>query len=186
MHGTLEVIVGCMSSGKSEELMRLIRRAIIAKQAVIVFKPAKDTRCGKQEIASRDGRTCEAIAIDGPRMAASYLKPEHRVVAFEEAQFFSEELIQMVRDLVAQGKRVIISGLDTDFRGEAFEMLGRLMAEADRTTKLNAVCMKCGQTATRSQRFIDGQPAPYDAERYIVGGDEMYEARCRSCHEVPR
>lgn len=184
--GTLEVIAGCMSSGKSEELIRRLKRATIAKQPVIVFKPGMDNRGEKLSIMSRDGRLYDAIPLETPDKAHDFIQDAHCVVAFDEAQFFSPELVPAVRALVARGLRVLIAGLDTDFRGEPFDVVAQLMAEADSVTKLTAVCMKCGAPAIRTQRLIVGQPAPYESPRIVVGGDEMYEARCRACHEVPQ
>lgn len=184
--GSLEVIVGCMSSGKSEELIRRLKRATIAKQLVIVFKPGLDNRGEKLVIASRDGRLFDAIPIDNPREVFDHLKPEHKVVALDEAQFLPEDVMAVVQELIARGLRVLAAGLDTDFRGEPFGVVPELMAEADSVTKLTAVCVRCGQPAIRTQRLIAGQPAPYEAPRIVVGGDELYEARCRSCHEVPQ
>lgn len=186
MKGTLEVIVGCMSSGKSEELIRRLKRATIARQSVVVFKPGVDSRGERLVIASRDGRLFDAIPIDEPQDIFNHLQEEHRVVAFDEAQFLTEQTLDVIRQLLNRGVRVLIAGLDTDFRGEPFGIIPQLMAEADSVTKLTAVCVCCTQPAIRTQRLIAGQPAPYDSPRIVVGGDEMYEARCRSCHEVPR
>lgn len=185
MNGTLEVICGCMSSGKSEELIRRLRRATIAKQKVIVFKPGIDDRSESDKIESRNGVLYEAIPISNLTDINNHLDEEIKVIAFDEVQFFSEDLISLIRNLVSSGRRIIAAGLDTDFRGEAFNIIAPLLAEADRVTKLDAVCMQCGGRATRSQRFINSEPAPYNAPQIVVGGDEMYEARCRSCHTVP-
>lgn len=183
--GTLEVIAGCMSCGKSEELIRRVKREEIAKKKVIVFKPAVDSRTDDCTVASRDGKSCGCMSLDVPEEA---LEPsaEARVVCFDEAQFFPSTLIAVTDQLVERGVRVIAAGLDTDFRGEAFETMALLMAKADKVTKLTAVCMRCGEPATRTQRLNNGEPVPYDAPRIVVGGDEMYEARCRDCHQVPR
>ncbi len=184
-HGTLEVICGCMSSGKSEELIRRLRRATIAKQKVIVFKPTIDNRSDSDKIESRNGILYEAIPINNLIEINNYLDDDIKVIAFDEVQFFPEDLIPLIRALTTSGKRIIVAGLDTDFRGEAFNIIAPLLAEADRVTKLDAVCMQCGGRATRSQRFINGNPAPYNAPQIVVGGDEMYEARCRNCHSIP-
>lgn len=184
--GSLEVIVGCMSSGKSEELIRRLKRATIAKQPVIVFKPGLDSRGEKLVIASRDGRLFDAIPINDPQEIFNHLQPEHKVVALDEAQFLSEGVLDVIQKLMDRGVRVLAAGLDTDFRGEPFGMVPELMAEADSVTKLTAVCVRCGEPAIRTQRLIAGQPAPYESPRIVVGGDEMYEARCRACHEVPQ
>lgn len=184
--GTLEVIVGCMSSGKSEELIRRLRRASIAKQPVLVFKPGIDERGGKLVISSRDGKLFDAIPIDHPQDVYRHLRMEHKVIAFDEAQFMPEGVLVIIRDLVDRGMRVLVAGLDTDFRGEPFGSIPHMLAEADSVTKLTAVCVRCGEAAVRTQRLIAGEPAPYDSPRIVVGGDEMYEARCRACHAVPR
>lgn len=184
--GTLEIIVGCMSSGKSEELIRRLKRAAIAKQPLIVFKPGMDERGGKQVISSRDGRLFDAIPIDDPQEVFGHLQPEHKVVALDEAQFMPESVLPVIQQLLDRGIRVLAAGLDTDFRGEPFGIVPLLMAEADSVTKLTAVCVCCGEPAIRTQRLIAGQPAPYDSPRIVVGGDEMYEARCRACHQVPQ
>ncbi len=183
--GSLEVIVGCMSSGKSEELIRRLKRATIAKQPVAVFKPALDIRSG-DKIASRDGRLYGAIPIENAGQVFGHLNPDDKVVAFDEAQFFSSDLLSVIRELVDRGLKVIAAGLDTDFRGEPFGIVPQLLAEADSVTKFTAVCLRCGEPATRTQRLIAGAPARYDSPRIAVGGDEMYEARCRTCHDVPR
>jgi thymidine kinase len=184
--GTLEIIVGCMSSGKSEELIRRLKRASIAKQPLIVFKPGMDERGGKLVISSRDGRLFDAIPIDDPQEVFNHLQPEHKVVALDEAQFLPESTLTVIQKLLDRGVRVLAAGLDTDFRGEPFGIVPLLMAEADSVTKLTAVCVCCGESAIRTQRLIAGQPAPYDSPRIVVGGDEMYEARCRACHQVPQ
>ncbi len=174
-----------MSSGKSEELIRRLRRATIAKQKVIVFKPGIDDRSDDKKIESRNGVLYEAIPINNIPDIHNHLNEDIKVIAFDEVQFFPIELIQFIRDLTASGKRVIDAGHDTDFRGQAFGIISDLLAEADRASKLDAVCMQCGGRATRSQRFINGDPAPFNAPQIVVGGDEMYEARCRTCHTVP-
>jgi thymidine kinase len=183
--GALEAIVGCMSSGKSEELIRRLRRARIAKQSVMVFKPAMDTRSAAERIASRDGREFEAVAIDRADKALGLIPTRRGVVAFDEVQFFDDGILPVTRELVSRGHRVIVAGLDTDFRGEPFGFVPALLAEADNVTKLTAVCMRCGEPAIRTQRLIAGAPATYGSPRIAVGGDEMYEARCRGCHVVP-
>ena len=173
-----------MSSGKSEELIRRLRRATIAKQGVRVFKPAIDVRTNEKSIASRNGILFEAIAIENINEVEKNLESDVRVIAFDEAQFFEKELLEIIKDLIDRGYRIIVAGLDTDFKGEPFGIIGDLLAQADRVTKLDAVCMQCGGKATRTQRIIDGLPAAYDAPQVVVGGDEMYEARCRGCHVI--
>ncbi len=175
-HGTLEVIVGCMSSGKSEELIRRIRRATIAKQSVVVCKPAIDSRSGEAAVASRDGATHRAVSVHTADEILSAITTAQQVVGLDEIQFFDARLLDIVRILVQQGVRVIAAGLDTDFRGEPFDLVA----------KLTAVCVRCGEQAIRTQRLIGNAPAPHDSPRIVVGGDELYEARCRNCHEVPK
>lgn len=186
MHGTLEVICGCMSSGKSEELIRRLRRATIAKQKVIVFKPGMDNRSAETKIASRNGILYEAMPIYEIPDIRRHLADDIKVIAFDEVQFFPPGLILLIRDLIFSGRRIIAAGLDTDFRGESFGIIAELLAEADRVSKLDAVCMQCGGRATRTQRLLNGNPALYNAPQIVVGGDEMYEARCRNCHQVPK
>ncbi len=184
--GKLHVVCGCMSSGKSSELARLLRRATIAKIPVFAFKPMADTRDG-QAVRSRDGQTHDAWAI-GCALDAIMFVPSRGpgLVGFDETQFFDGRIIGLVDEFLRRGHDVICAGLDTDFRGEPFGPMPQLLARADEVTKLTAVCVRCYErNATRSQRLIDGQPAPYDAPVVQVGGEETYEARCRSCHEVP-
>lgn len=185
-NGSLEVIAGCMSSGKSEELIRRLKRAAIAKQKVIVFKPEIDSRGEKLAITSRDGGLFEAVPIECPFDVFGHFQEDCQVVAFDEAQFFHEELIVVIGELINRRVRVLVAGLDTDFSGAPFGSMPQLMAIADSVAKLNAVCVCCGEPAIRTQRLIDGQPAPSDSPRVVVGGDEMYEARCRRCHMVPK
>ena len=183
--GLLEVITGCMASGKSEELIRRLRRAKIARQTIMVFKPQIDTRTDEETIASRSGGTHSAIAVDDPNEIIA-LSDKAQVIGIDEIHFFDDRLIAVIRHLTdTELKRVIVCGLDTDFRGEPFGVVAKLMAIADKVDKARAVCVKCFDPATRSQRLIDGKPAPADAPRILVGGDECYEARCRDCHQVP-
>lgn len=184
-HGILTVITGCMSCGKSEELIRRLRRAVIAKQKVAVFKPAMDTRTDESTVASRDGRTFRATAVAKPDEILA-LAAGVAVVGIDEAQFFDESIVGVCQRLIARdGVRVIAVGLDTDFRGEPFETVARLLAVADEAVKLTAICVRCGSPHARhSQRLIDGRPAPYAAPRIMVGGDELYEPRCRDCFEI--
>ncbi len=182
----LHVVCGCMSSGKSSELARLLRRAAYAKIPVYAFKPGTDTRDGAA-VRSRDGHTHEARAI-GRAFEALAIVPLNGpgLVGFDEAQFFDDSLVATAEDLLRRGYEVVCAGLDTDFRGEPFGPMAQLLARADDVNKLTAVCVRCGdRQATRSQRLINGEPAPYDAPTVLVGGEECYEARCRSCHEEP-
>ncbi len=184
--GRIEVICGSMFSGKSEELLRRIIRAEIAKQTVVVFKPRLDIRSGMASVRSHNGRAADAIPIDSPNEIFQHVSEETTVVAIDEAQFFDNNLVGVCSQLAeAQGIRVIIAGLDLDFRGEPFGPMPLLMAEAEEVDKLHAICVKCGDDASRSQRLIDGEPANYDDPIILIGAQESYEARCRSCHKVP-
>jgi thymidine kinase len=182
--GWIEIICGGMFSGKSEELIRRIRRARIAKQEVMVFKPRIDDRYLQSAIASHNGVHTEAIAIDQPHEIFSYLKSKPDVVAVDEVQFFDDSVVDVVQDLADQGIRVICAGLDLDFRGRPFGPTPMLMAVAEYVTKLQAICLRCGGAASRTQRLIDGRPANEDEPVIRVGAAEQYEARCRHCHEV--
>lgn len=183
--GWLEVVVGPMFSGKSEELIRRVTRALIAKQAVQVFKPAIDDRYDAIAVASHAGRTLEAEAVDGTDDLRARLRKGTEVVAIDEAQFFGADLVDLVQDLADDGARIIVAGLDLDFRGEPFGPVPTLLAKAEAVEKLTAIC-RCGRAATRTQRLIGGHPAHYDDPVILVGATESYEPRCRSCHRVPR
>ncbi|NBC95563.1 MAG: thymidine kinase [Deinococcus-Thermus bacterium] len=183
--GWLEVIVGPMFSGKSEELIRRVTRALIARQAVQVFKPAIDDRYDAIQVASHAGRTLEAEPVDGTADLRRRLRDGGEVVAVDEAQFFDDDLPELVQDLADEGLRVIVAGLDLDFRGEPFGPLPVLLARAEHVEKLTAIC-RCGRAATRTQRLIGGHPAHYGDPVILVGAKEQYEPRCRSCHRVPR
>ncbi len=181
----MEVITGCMFSGKTDELIRRLDRAEIAGQDVVVFKPSIDDRYSEDSIGSHNGKQWEAEVIDPEDVgeAEERLNGEE-VVAFDEANFFSAELIEICEKLADNGRRVILAGLDTDFRGEPFEPVHELIARSEYVDKLQAICVKCGEPATRTQRIIDGDPAHRDDPTIVVGADEKYEARCRDCHEV--
>ena len=185
--GWVEVICGVMFSGKSEELIRRVRRAIIAKRAVQVFKSHLDERyAGIYHVSSHDGRSVEAIPVDTPEQIARLIVPETQVVAIDEAQFLEQRVVELVTTLANRGLRVIVAGTDTDFRGEPFGAMPQLLAIAEVVDKLNAICVKCGNPASRNQRLIGGRPARYDSPTIMVGSAETYEARCRACHSVPR
>jgi thymidine kinase len=185
--GWIEVICGVMFSGKSEELIRRVRRAIIAKRNVQVFKSHLDERyAGIYRISSHDGRSVEAIPVDSAAQIAQRLESSAQVVAIDEAQFLDEGIIPLATALAERGARVIVAGTDTDFRGEPFGPMPRLLAVAEVVDKLHAICVKCGNPASRNQRLIEGRPARYDSPVIMVGGQESYEARCRRCHQVPR
>jgi len=185
--GWIEVIAGVMFSGKSEELLRRVRRATIARKRVQLFKSHLDDRYGGLfAVSSHDGRSAEAIPVDSSRQIALRLDPAAQVVAIDEAQFLDEGVVALATSLAERGRRVMIAGTDTDFRGEPFGAMPQLMAVAEVVTKLHAICVLCGAPASRNQRLIDGRPAPYDSPTIMVGGRESYEARCRACHQVPR
>lgn len=184
--GWLEVICGCMFAGKTEELIRRINRIKYAKKSVIVFKPAIDNRYDQKQVVSHSNQRIDSIPIDKANEVFNYLKTLPYAVAFDEAQFFDEELIDIVERLANSGVRVIVAGLDQDFRGEPFGIMPTLMAKAEYITKLQGICMVCGSPATRTQRIIDGHPADYDDPTILVSAKEKYESRCRHCHQVPR
>jgi thymidine kinase len=185
-HGRLEVITGPMFCGKTDELLRRLRRAIIAKQKIQVFKPGFDIRYSNEKVTSHTGNEYEASPIDNITEISALLLNDVTVVAIDEAQFFDEEIIPVVQDLVDRGIRVIVAGLDMDFRGDPFGQIPKLLAQAEFVDKLHAICMVCGEEATRTQRLVEGKPAHYDDPIIIVGASEIYEARCRIHHQVPR
>ena len=185
-NGSLEVITGSMFCGKTEELIRRLRRAAIAKQKVQVFKPAIDKRYAEGKVTSHAGHNFDAFPIQRASEITDYLDKDTTVVAIDEAQFFDDEVFVVIDELVGRGIRVIAAGLDMDFRGEPFGPMPELMAQAERVDKLHAICMVCGELASRTQRLVDGNPARYDDPVVIVGASELYEARCRAHHQVPR
>jgi thymidine kinase len=183
--GWIELICGSMFSGKTEELIRRVRRAEIARQRVQVFKLAIDNRYTANHVASHDGLHCEAEVISKATDILVKLQSDTNVVAIDEAQFLDWTVADVARLLADRGLRVIITGLDLDFRGEPFGPMPLLMAEAEMVDKLHAICVICGAPASRSQRLINGQPANYNDPVIMVGASEVYEARCRDCHRVP-
>lgn len=184
--GSVEVICGSMFSGKTDELIRRLRRAVIARQKVQVFKPAIDVRYAVEKVTSHAGSDFDAVPVQNAAEIRTRLEKDVTVVAIDEAQFFDAAIVDLVEELAATGRRVIVAGLDTDFRGEPFGPMPVLMAKAERVDKLQAICMVCGEPASRTQRLVNGQPARYDDPVVIVGASELYEARCRRHHEVPR
>jgi thymidine kinase len=182
--GWIEVICGGMFSGKSEELIRRIRRAQIAKLRVKAFKPAIDDRYHAEAIASHNGLVADAEAVQSASEILAGVTPDTDVVAIDEVQFFEPEIVEICQQLADQGKRVICAGLDQDFRGQPFGPTPLLLAVAEYVTKLQAICVRCGGPASRTQRFINGRPAAADDPVIQVGASEQYEARCRHCHEV--
>jgi len=184
--GRLEVITGPMFCGKTDELLRRLRRATIAKQKIQVFKPGFDIRYSSEKVTSHAGNEYDAYPVENITEVPTLLLDDVTLVAIDEAQFFGNEIIDVVQALVDKGIRVIVAGLDMDFRGEPFGQMPVLLALAEIVDKLHAICMTCGEEATRTQRLVDGNPAYYDDPIIIVGASEMYEARCRIHHQVPR
>ena len=182
--GWLEVITGPMYCGKSEELIRRIKRVKIAQKNIKVFKPLIDNRYSNDNVVSHSGKSIEAVPVDHPEEIYNKISDEVDVVAIDEIQFFHPDIIKICEGLANNGVRVILAGLDRDFRGEPFDPVPELMARAEYVDKLHAICVQCGEPATRTQRLIDGEPASYDDEVILVGADEVYEARCRKCHAV--
>jgi len=176
-----------MFSGKSEELIRRVRRAIIAKKRIQVFKSHLDERySGIYQVSSHDGRTVEAVPVDTSDQIAQLVGSDTQVVAIDEAQFLDDGVVALATALANRGMRVILAGTDNDFRGEPFGPMPRLLAVAEIVDKLHAICVVCGNPASRNQRLIAGKPARYDSPTIMVGSAEAYEARCRRCHSVPR
>jgi thymidine kinase len=182
--GWIEVIAGPMFSGKSEELIRRVRRAFIARQSVLVFKPRLDNRYHESHVVSHDGKQVAAIPVESAAEMEAHLDPLPQVVAVDETQFLDRGLLSLVERLAAQGVRVILAGLDLDFRGEPFGLMPELLARAEFVEKLSAICPRCGAPATRTQRLVNGKPARYSDPVILVGAEEHYEPRCRACHEV--
>ena len=183
--GRIEVICGSMFSGKSEELIRRIRRAQIARQRVAVFKPMLDDRYDRRQVASHDGARVEALPVRASGEILTRLPDGITVAAIDEAQFLDEGIVDVAQTLAASGIRVIVAGLDMDFRGEPFGAMPRIMALAETVDKLQAICMICGAPASRTQRLVNGNPAAYTDPVILIGAQEAYEARCREHHVVP-
>jgi len=185
--GSIEVISGVMFSGKSEELIRRVRRAIIARRQVQVFKSHLDARyAGLYRVSSHDGLEIDANPVDTAGEIIRQVNSDVEMVGIDEAQFLGPDIVGVATELAGRGIRVVLAGTDTDFRGEPFGPMGDLMAVAEQVDKLRAICVVCGDLACRNQRLIDGRPARYDSPTIMVGGRESYEARCRHCHRVPR
>lgn len=184
--GRVEVICGSMFSGKTEELIRRVRRATIARQKVQVFKPEIDTRYITERVTSHNGMAFEAIPVADAADLLSRVNDDTTVVGIDETQFFDPGIIQVIETIAARGIRVIVAGLDMDFRGEPFGPMPTLLCQADDIQKLHAICMVCGEDASRTQRLVNGAPADYDDPIIMVGASEAYEARCRKHHDVPR
>ncbi|WBW98475.1 thymidine kinase [Oceanirhabdus sp. W0125-5] len=183
-HGWIEVVIGPMYSGKSEELIRRVRRAKIAKMKVQVFKPSVDDRYSKDDVVSHCGEKVEAMPVKDSSEVMGKLDHDTKVVAIDEVQFFDINILDVIEELAAKGLRVICAGLDMDFKGEPFGPIPRLLAVAEKVDKISAICVVCGNNATRTQRLINGKPARYSDPVVLVGAQESYEARCRNCHII--
>lgn len=187
--GRIEIVAGVMFSGKSEELIRRVRRALIARRQVRVFKSHLDARYeGLHHVSSHTGVAIEAAPIDRAEEILRLIGDPDLVdvVAVDEAQFLDGAIVEVATHLAERGVRVVCAGTDTDFRGEPFGMMGHLMAIAEEVTKLQAICVRCGDLASRNQRLVNGEPAHWNMPVVLVGGSESYEARCRRCFQVPR
>ncbi len=178
------MITGSMFSGKTEELIRRVRRALYARRSVQVFKHALETRSDLTQIRTHNGVLHEAVPVSSSTEMLERVEETADVVAVEEAQFFDEGIVEVCRRLADGRRDVIVAGLDMNFRGQPFGPMPALLAEADEVVKLRAICARCGRDASRSQRLIAGEPAPASAPIILVGAQESYEARCRHCHEV--
>lgn len=185
-NGKLETICGPMFSGKSEELIRRLRRAMIAKQRVIAFKHNLDNRATAENIASHDGRTIKAFPIDTIEGILKHLTPDIDVIGIDEIQFFQFNIVSLVYQLVNEGKRVIIAGFERDFRGLPMGPMPLFLALADSVLKLSAICAICGKEAQFSQRLVNGKPAKYDDPTIVIGAQDCYQARCRNCHKIDK
>lgn len=184
--GWIEVITGPMFAGKSEELIRRIKRLEYAHKKTLVFKPKIDNRYSENEIVSHSKIKTRSINIETAQDILKYVDRDTEAVVIDEVQFLDHEIVHVVEDLANRGIRVIVAGLDRDFRGEPFQNMPELLALAEDVTKLTAICMRCGAPATRTQRLVNGDPASYDDPIIIVGASESYEPRCRHCHEVKK
>ncbi len=184
--GSIEVITGSMFCGKTDELIRRLRRATIARRKVQVFKPKIDNRYNTGKVTSHAGSEFDAIPVESSQQILELIEPDTTVIGVDEAQFFDDLIVEIVQKLADGGKRVIIAGLDTNFRAEPFGQMPILMALAETVDKLHAICMVCGEPACRTQRLVDGQPAHYNDPVVNVGASELYEARCRKHHQVPK
>ena len=184
--GWLEVICGCMFAGKTEELIRRINVLSYAKKKIVIFKPRIDNRYSDTKIVSHSGASVDCIVVDNSHDILAYVNSHNdvEVVAIDEVQFFDEKIVNVCDYLADLGKRVMVAGLDKDFRGEPFGVMPELLTRAEFVTKLTAVCAKCGAPATRTQRLINGKPASFNDPIVLVGATEHYEPRCRHCHSV--
>ena len=183
--GWIEVIVGSMYAGKTEEFLRRIRRVHYAKKDILVFKPKIDNRYSTSEIVSHNNTKVKSIEILTASEIYEYVKDYFPyAIAIDEVQFLDSDVIDLAEYLADHGVRVILAGLDKNFRGEPFGVVPELLARAEFVTKLEAICQVCGAPATRTQRIINGEPASYNDPTILIGAKEHYEARCRHCHIV--
>lgn len=185
--GWIECICGSMFSGKSEELLRRIKRGVIAKQKVLLFKPSIDNRYDENRVSTHNGNSYDSISIEKSSDILNFVKDtKYDIIGIDEIQFFDNDIVKIINKLADDGIRVIVAGLDMDFKAEPFHPMPEIMAISEMVTKLHAVCNKCGKEASRSQRLINGKPAKYDDPVVVIGASESYEARCRHCHEIKR
>lgn len=185
--GWIECICGSMFSGKSEELLRRIKRGVIAKQKVLLFKPSIDNRYDENRVSTHNGNSYDSISIEKSSDILNFVKDtNYDIIGIDEIQFFDNDIVKIINKLADNGIRVIVAGLDMDFKAEPFHPMPEIMAISEMVTKLHAVCNKCGKEASRSQRLINGKPAKYDDPIVVIGASESYEARCRHCHEIKR
>lgn len=183
--GYVEVISGCMFAGKTEELLRRVRVLSYGKQKIQLFKPSIDTRHEEGKIVSHTGNSQESILVKKAKDILDYIDEDSKIVAIDEVQFFDEDIVKVVDKLADSGIRVMVAGLDLDFRGEPFGVMPELITRAEFVVKLTAICSQCGAPATRTQRIINGKPADYHDPIIMIGASESYEAVCRHCHTVP-
>ena len=182
--GWIEVICGPMFSGKTEALLKIIERMDLAKKKYIIFKPKIDTRYSINQLVSHNQKTIEATNISHGSDISRHIKDCHQAIVIDEAQFFDKSLVKYLQEYSQKGLRIIVAGLDKDFKCDPFGPMGDILAIADKVTKLTAVCQVCGCEATRTQRIIDGEPAHFYDPQILVGTDDKYEARCKDCHIV--
>ncbi|MDF2699084.1 MAG: tdk [Haloplasmataceae bacterium] len=183
--GWIEVISGSMFAGKTEELIRRIKRLQYAKKNILVFKPVIDDRYSLDEVVSHSGVSIKSIVVKNAKEILKYIDEKVDVVAIDEVQFFEDDIVALCDYLADKGIRVMVAGLDRDFRGEPFGCMPQLLTKAEFVTKLTAICSVCGAPATRTQRFVNNKPASYSDPVVMVGAAESYEPRCRHCHVVP-
>ncbi len=184
--GYIEVVAGCMFAGKTEELIRRVKVLEFAKKNVLVFKPEVDDRYSITKVVSHAGSSVDSIVVEKAIDILDYITKETNVVAIDEVQFFDDKIVQVCDHLALKGIRVMVAGLDTDFRGLPFGVMSELITTSEFVTKLTAICVKCGAPATRTQRIVNGKPASFYDPIVLIGASESYEARCRHCHEVAK